>query len=176
MKRLTIAALVLCLPLLGGCGMLRGGYPRLEQLRVVQTLGVDATGSGLRLTLATAAGDRSEDDAVCLSAEGPNLSAALARAESYSTEETLFCGHIRQMVAGEDTALEPLLAAICRSADLRLDMPLFLLRGARVEEFMSQTGSGSRGITEALDAVRGELDYRSRSRDYTAGRILQDLQ
>ena len=97
MKRLTIAALVLCLPLLGGCGMLRGGYPRLEQLRVVQTLGVDDTGSGLRLTLATAAGDRSEDDAVCLSAEGPNLSAALARAESYSTEETLFCGHIRQM-------------------------------------------------------------------------------
>ena len=50
MKRLTIAVLALCLPLLGGCGMLRSGYPRLEQLRVVQTLGVDDTGSGLRLT------------------------------------------------------------------------------------------------------------------------------
>ena len=176
MKRLTIAVLALCLPLLGGCGMLRSGYPRLEQLRVVQTLGVDDTGSGLRLTLATAAGDRSEDDAGCLSAEGPTLSAALTRAESYSTEETLFCGHIRQMVVGEDAALEPLLTAVCRSADLRLDMPLYLLRGSRVEELMSETGSGNRGITEALDAVRGELDYRSRSRDYTAGHILQDLQ
>ena len=36
MKRLTIAVLALCLPLLGGCGMLRSGYPRLEQLRVVR--------------------------------------------------------------------------------------------------------------------------------------------
>jgi hypothetical protein len=136
---------------------------------------VDGAGAGLRLTLATAAGDRGDDDAVCLSAEGPNLSAALARAESRSTEETLFCGHIRQMLVGEEAPLESLLTAVCRSADLRLDTPLYLLRGTRVETLMSKTGSGSRGITEVLDAVRGELDYRSRSRDFTVGRILQDL-
>ena len=176
MKRRFLLLGILSAALLCGCGRLRDSYPRLEQLRVVQTLGVDRTDTGLRLSLATAAGDRGADDAVCLSADGPTLSAALARAESRSTEETLFCGHIRQMLIGENAPLEPLLATVCRSKDQRLDMPLYLLRGVSVEELMSKAGSGSRGITEVLDAVRGELDYRSSSRDFTAGRTLQDLQ
>lgn len=176
MKRLFLYILISCFPLLCGCGTLHGAYPRLEKLRVVQTLGVDTSGSGLRLTLATAAGDRSADDAICLSAEGPSLSAALNRAQSRSTEETLFCGHIRQLLVGEDVSLEPLLETVGRSADLRLDMPLYLLRGSPVETLMADAGSGSRAITEVLDAVRGELDSRSDSRAYTAGQILQDLQ
>ena len=176
MKRLFLILGLLSAVLLCGCGRLRDSYPRLEQLRVVQTLGVDRTDTGLRLSLATAAGDRGADDAVCLSADGPTLSAALTRAESRSTEETLFCGHIRQMLIGESAPLEPLLATVCRSKDLRLDMPLYLLRGVSAEEIMSETGSGSRGITEVLDAVRGELDYRSSSRDFTVGHTLQDLQ
>ena len=176
MKRLPLYILALCLPLLSGCGMARGAYPRLEELRVVQTLGVDAAGSGLRLTLAAAAGDRGGDDPVCLSADGPSLSAALSRARSRSTEETLFCGHVRQLLVSEDVPLEPLLETVCRSADLRLDMPLYLLRGSPVEALMTHAGSGSRAITEVLDAVRGELDSRSDSRGFTAGQILQDLQ
>ena len=176
MKRLTLCILAACLPLLGGCGMLRGSYPRLEELRVVQTMGVDKAGSGLRLTLAAAAADRSEGDAVCLSADGPSLPAALSRVRNRSTEETLFCGHVQQLVAGEDVPLEALLDTVCRSADLRLDMPLYLLRGSSVEELMTGAGSGSRTITDVLDAVRCELDYRSDSRAYTAGQILQDLQ
>ena len=176
MRRLFLCLFLVCLPLLGGCGMLRSGYPRLEELRVVQTLGVDTAGSGLRLSLATAAGDRGGGDAVCLSADGPSLAAALSRARSRSTEETLFCGHVRQLVASEDVPLGPLLESICRSADLRLDMPLWLLRGSSAEALMSETGSGSRGVTEILDAVRSELDYRSDSRAYTAGQLLQDLQ
>ena len=176
-RRFLLYMMAACLPLLCGCGALRGGYPRLEQLRVVQTLGVDAAGAGLRLTLATAAGERgAEDDAVCLSAEGPSLPAALSRVQSRSTEETLFCGHVRQLLVGEEVPLAPLLETICRSADLRLDMPLYLLRGGSAEALMREAGSGSRAITEVLDAVRGELDYRSESRAYTAGQVLRDLQ
>ena len=175
-RRFLLYIMVICFPLLGGCGMLPGSYPRLEQLRIVQALGVDSAGSGLRLTLATAAGDASAKDAVCLSAEGPSLAAALSRAQSRSTEETLFCGHIRQLLVGEDVPLEPLLETVCRSADLRLDMPLYLLRGSSAEALMTGAGSGSRAITEVLNAVRGELDSRSDSRAYTAGQILQDLQ
>ncbi len=176
MRRFSLSIIIVaCLPLLSGCGALHSAYPRLEQLRIVQTLGIDEAGSGLRLTLATAAGDRGADDAVCLHAEGPSLAAALGRAQSRSTEESLFCGHIRQLIAGENVPLEPLLETVCRSSDLRLDMPLYLLRGSSVESLMTSAGSGSRAITEVLNAVRGELDYRSDSRAYTAGQILQDL-
>ena len=167
--------MIACFPLLCGCGALHSGYPRLEQLRVVQTLGVDAAGSGLRLTLAAPAGEGGAEGAVCLSAEGPSLAAALSRVQSLSTEETLFCGHVRQLLVGEDVALEPLLETVCRSADLRLDMPLYLLRGGSAEALMRDAGSGSRAITEVLNAVRGELDYRSESRAYTAGQVLQDM-
>lgn len=168
-------AFALCLPLLCGCGAARASYPRLEQLRVIQTLGVDSRRAGLRLSLSAAAGDRSGADALCLSADGPTLAAALDRAKSRSTEEALFCGHVRQLVVGEETALEPLLETVGRSPDLRLDMPLYLLRGASAEALLSQAGSGSRGITEILDALRAELDYGGDSRDFTAGRVLRDL-
>ena len=175
-RRLLLFLAAAFIPLLCGCGRLRGSFSRLEELRVVQTLGVDTAGSGLRLTLATAAGDRGADDVVCLSAEGPSLAAALSRVQSRSTEETLFCGHVRQLVMGEDVPLEPLLETVCRSADLRLDMPLWLLRGTSAEALMSEVGNGSRAVTEVLNAVRGELDARSDSRAYTAGQILRDLQ
>lgn len=173
-RRLSLGLLLLCLPLLGGCSG-RTSYPRLEQFRVIQTLGVDESRAGLRLSLAAGKADRGGEDALCLSADGPTLSAALKRAESRSTEETLFCGHVRQLVIGEDVRLEPLLETVARSADLRLDMPLYLLRGTTAERLLSEAGSGSRGVTEILDAVQTELDYGGRSRDYTVGRVLRDL-
>lgn len=175
-KLRRLAAFLCLLPLLGGCAAFGPSYPRLEQLRIVQTLGVDAASSGVRLSLATAQGDRSERDAVCLSADGPTLSTALARAQSLSTEETLFCGHIKQLVVGERVALAPLLHYVGRSADLRLDTPLWLLRDSSAETLLSQAGSGSRGITEILAAAEAELDRRSDARAFTAGRLLQDLQ
>ncbi len=174
MKKAFCCLLILSLPLLGGCSS-RASYPRLEQFRVIQTLGVDALRTGLRLSLATGAGERGAADARCLSADGLTLSAALKRAESLSTEETLFCGHVRQLVVGEDVALEPLLETVGRSADLRLDMPLYLLRGATAETLLTEAGGESRGVTEILDAVRAELDYGGDSRDFTAGRVLRDL-
>lgn len=175
MKKSFICLFCLLLPILSGCGGERAGYPRLEQFRVIQTLGVDAARGGVRLSLAAAAGDRGAKDALCLSADGPTLSAALERAESRSTEETLFCGHVRQLVLSEEVSPEPLLETVARSPDLRLDMPLYLLRGTTAETLLSRAGGGSRGVTEILDAVRAELDYGGRSRDFTVGRVLRDL-
>ncbi len=174
MKRAILCFICLCLPLLSGCGG-RARQTRLEQFRVIQTLGVDENRSGLRLSLATAAGEGESGEALCLSADGPTLSAALERAESRSTEETLFCGHVRQLVVGEDVRLEPLLETVGRSAELRLDMPLYLLRGASAETLLSRSGSGERGVTEILDSVRADLDYGGSSREFTAGRVLRDL-
>lgn len=176
-RRLGLLCLfALSLPLLSGCGAFGTDYARLEQLRVAQTLGVDDADSGLRLSLATAAGDRSGSDAVCLSADGPTFSAALERAQTRSTEETLFCGHIRQLVVGEHVALAPLLRTVGRSADLRLDTPLWLLRDSSAEMLLSGAGSGTRGITEILSAAQTQLDRSGGRGAFTAGRVLQDLQ
>ena len=161
--------------LLSGCGMQKV-YTHMERLRVIQTMGIDAREQGLRLSLAAAAGDRSGSDAVCLSADGPDLSSALDRASSLSTEESLFCGHIRQLVIGDGVALEPLLRQIARSSDLRLDMPLYLMRDISAEETMNSTGSGNRSIGEILDAVQAELDRRSDSQAFSARQILRDWQ
>ena len=169
-------SLFLLLPLLlSGCG-LRKVYPHMERLRVIQTMGIDAREPGLRLTLAAAAGDRSGSDAVCLSADGTELSSALERAGSLSTEESLFCGHIRQLLIGEGLAIDPLLRQIARSSDLRLDMPLYLLQNGSAEELMNSSGSGTRSIGEILDALQAELDRHCDSQLFTARQILRDEQ
>jgi len=174
MKRGLLVIFLLLLPLLGGCAAFGMSYARLEQLRVVQTLGLDEKENGVRLTLATAADE--DGGGRCLSADGTTLSAALRRAQSRSTEETLFCGHVRQLVVGERSDLAPFLRYVGRSADLRLDTPLWLLRDCSAETLLTGVGSDSRGVTEILAALESELKQRGDSRSFTAGHILQSLE
>jgi len=172
MKKRALLFYLLVIPLLSGCSIFGTSYAHLEQLRIVQTLGVDGREQGVRLTLATAG----EEENPCLSADGVTISAALSRAQSRSTEEALFCGHVRQLVLGERTELAPFLRFVGRSADLRLDTPLWLLRDCSAETLLSGTGSGSRGITEILSALETELEQRGDSRSFTAGHVLQSLE
>ena len=77
---------------------------------------------------------------------------------------------------GEGLAIDPLLRQIARSSDLRLDMPLYLLRGGSAEELMNSSGSGTRSIGEILDALQAELDRHCDSQLFTARQILRDEQ
>lgn len=176
MKRLFLLALLLPALLLTGCGSLDSQRREVEQLRVMETLGLDPAPGGVTLSLASSSGVGG-GEALCYSAVGASVSDAMERLRERSLEEQLFCGHLQNVLIGEEAArrgLEGFLAFVCRSSDLRLDMPLYLLLDSQALEAMRGAGSEEKNIADALAAL--EEDAEKAGRISTAGTILRDLE
>lgn len=175
MKKLLLCLLCL-LPLLAGCESLRSQRKDLEQLRLVETLGLDPGPDGVVLTLAASAGSGGEES-LCYSAPGASVSEAMERLRDRSLENTLFCGHLQHLLLGESLArqgLDPFLAYVCRSSDVRLDLPVYVVLDSDAREAMTGTQSGVRGIIDALEALQPARD--TGQSPSTAGKILRDLE
>ena len=176
MKKLL--ALMLCaaeLLLFAGRDGLRSNYREVEELLEIQTMGLDKTGSGVKLSLA-AAGD-SEDKVARMEAAGVSISAAMERIRGHAYEEELFCPHIGRLLLGEKLAedgVENVLAYICRSPELRLDMPLFVVRGGEASSAVMGVGSGDKGICDVMHIIEQDLRRRGESGVTTAAQVLRD--
>lgn len=170
------------LPSLCGCGTIYSNYREIEQMLVIQTLGLDYEPDGVQVSLASAAGGGKDDGTkapVCLSGKGSSISTAMERIKNYSREEDLFFSHINHMILGEDTAkqgIDDVLSFICRSPELRIDIPLYIVKDATARETMTGVISGSKGVSELMQAVQTNLNDRGDGNAFTASDILQSLE
>lgn len=167
MKKILILLLLCLMPGLCGCGSLYGQRRELEQLRLMESMGLDAAPGGLMLSLSTAPAE--EEEAFCCSGSGASLSQAMEQLQSRTGEE-LFCGHLQNILVGEryaQSAPEALLSAVCRSSDLRLDQPVFLVLDGTAREALE---SGAIASLRLLSPDREQSGSLS-----TAGGILRDL-
>ena len=148
MKKVLLLLLLLCLlPGIAGCGGLYAQRRELEQLRLMESMGLDAAPGGLILSLSSAPSE--EEASLCFSGSGSSLSQAMEQLQNRAGEE-LFCGHLQNILLGERYArqgVEDLLSAVCRSSDLRLDQPVFLLlEGSSREALESGAASSLRRL------------------------------
>lgn len=175
MKKALILPLLCLLPLLSACGSLYAERREVEQLRLMETLGLDPAGGGVLLSLAASAGPGGEGPLLC-SGTGAGVSEAMDRLQDASLEDRLFCGHLQHILLGEDYArrgLENLLSAVCRSSDLRLDLPVYLVLDSSARDAMDRTGDGERGVSDVLKSMGRRQEGGAALS--TAGRILRDL-
>lgn len=175
MKTRFLLVLLLA-PLLCGCGSLYAQRREVERLRLAETLGLDAAPGGVLVSLAASSGP-GEEGAACFSAPGASVSQAMEQLRLRSPEEPLFCGHLQQILLGEELARRGIggfLAFVCRSSDLRLDMPIFLLLEDRAQRAMTEACGGGKDIADALSAL--ERREGGTPRLSTAGAVLQDLE
>lgn len=175
MRTLLLLALALLqVLLLAGKGGVHANYREIEQLLVIQTMGLDDTGAGVTLSLA-AAGD-SERGPRRLRAEGMTISGAMEHIYRYSFEEELFCAHVDRLLIGEKAAengLESTLAYLTRAPEMRLDMPLYIVRDGTALDTLMNAG-GSKGICEVMDTVELSAKRRGDSGVTTAAGVLRD--
>ncbi len=173
-----LLALLLCageLLLFAGPNGLRRNYREVEQLQVIQTMGLDAQTGGVTLSLAAAGEDGGGVSR--MEADGISITAAMDRIRSYSYEEELFCPHIGRLLLGEKLAeqgVESTLAYISRSPELRLDMPLFVVKGGTAEDTVMGVGDRDRGICDVMRIVEQDVKRRGESGLTTAAQILRD--
>ena len=176
MKRLLIIYIIILSLPLSGCRTIYNNYKEIEQLLVVQTMGLDLQGGGVFLSLASAAGS-SGSQPRRLFASGDSITTAMQRIYNYSYEEQLFLSHVGQLVIGEEAAeagIDDYLAYISRTPAMRLDMPIFVVRGGSAHDAVMKVGDGKRGISEMLETVEVSSQRRGDSGIYTAADVLRD--
>lgn len=164
MKRLICALLVLVmLPGLSSCASVYSNYREMEELLVIRTMGLDAAEAGVVLSLASGADSERGKAPVRLRVTGASIASAFERAQNYSFEESLFFSHISTMLVGEDAAgrgVGEYVNYICQAPRIRMDIPIYIIKGSTAESLMAQTGDDENGIAEILSGVREYLDDR----------------
>ena len=163
---------------LSGCSGIYSNFRELERLLVIQTMGIDYAEEGVGISLAS--GAKSDGSSpVRLFSTGVSITSAIAHILSYSQEQELFLSHTSHVVLGEEAAkngIKGYLSYICRSPNLRTDIPLYIVKGGTAQEAVMQVGEGSKGISEVLEAVRANVDERGDSKAFSASELLRNLE
>lgn len=159
---LTILWLFLLALALGGCALFPSRPHGEERLALVQALGVDRESGRVRLSAVTAADSSRGEGPVRLSGSGLTVLDAAEDVSRRAGEEELFCAHTGYVLLGEESAredVESVLRFVCRSREIRMDVPLLIVRGETAETALLETGDervGASEILHMLDAAAPE--------------------
>ena len=166
------------LPALSGCAVPLPNYREVDRMLVIQTMGLDDNKGGVLLSLASAADSSGGQPPRRLFAAGDSITGAMERIFNYSYEDELFCYHVNHVLIGEAAAeagIESYLSYICRSPSMRIDVPLFVVRGGRAADAVNDIGDGGRGVSEILESIRDKLDRRGGGRVFSTADVLLSL-
>ncbi len=170
MRKLALM-LAQCL-LLAGCTGLP--QPReMGEMALVRTVGVDAVGDSLRLTVSTgerAAGVEGEKQgALVLSGEGESLSAAALRLRQGS-DSYVFFGYVDKLLLGERAgSVFDVLGWLAHDGELGLGAKLWLIREGEARQAVS--GGGEAGVEGRLSALELDGKLRTAPVTRTAGEV-----
>ena len=180
MKKAFSLLIIIMLSVLSGCsGSIYAQYRELEQMRIIQIMGIDYDDSGVQLSLASSGGKNSQDAPAALSASASSISTALQRIRNFSCEEDLFCAHVGHILIGEEAArkgMENILSYICHSSEIRVDLPVYVMTNASARETMDSVGNSKKGISEVLQSVQAALSDRGESHIFTAAEIIRNIE
>ena len=106
MKRFLSLLIIICfLPALGSCSSIYSNYREIQQLMVVQTMGIDQAQGSVQVSMAAAA-DAAGDGPRRMTARGSTITDAIDRAYRLSYEEEIFLSHVNHLLVGEAAAEE----------------------------------------------------------------------
>ena len=178
MKRFLSLLIIICsLPALNGCGSIYSNYREIQQLMVVQTMGIDREKGGVQVSMAAAA-EASGGGPRRMSAQGSTVTDAIDRAYKLSYEEEIFFSHVNHLLVGEAAAeegLDAFLDYVSQSPTMRIDIPLYIVRGGTANQAVMEVGDSSKGISEVMQTVHESFASPSNSRVFTVADTINSL-
>lgn len=165
------------LPALSGCSSIYSNYREIQQLMVVQTMGIDREKGGVQVSMAAAA-EASGGRPRRMSAQGSTITAAIDRAYKLSYEEEIFFSHVNHLLVGEAAAeegLDAFLDYVSQSPTMRIDIPLYIVRGSTANQAVMEVGDSSKGISEVMQTVHESFASPSNSRVFTVADTINSL-
>lgn len=162
MKGFVPCALISAL-LLSGCaaGGVSASHRDLEQMRLVQTLGMDRDASGGVTLSAVCSAPRAEGKPMLLRGGGTGILDAMDTLQAHAVEGELFFGHVNYLLIGRAAAeagLGTLLDFLERDDRMRLGTELFILREGTAADLVMGAGGESYDVTKVLSSVRQDVE------------------
>lgn len=180
MRRTRALALLLAAGLLCswcGSGAISTNYRPVEDLMLIQTIGVDLAPEGVCLSVSTGRAGENEPPKR-MTQTGGTMLAALGQLQDRTPNAELFYAQTSYLLLGEEAAaageLTPLLDFIARNPDMRLSAPLFLVRGTAQQAVMD-TGDDRTDVTEALAALQKDAALSGASHAFSCADIVRAL-
>ena len=171
------AAMLLVFPLLlSGCAGRRplGSYREIDQLVLVETMGVDRRDGLFTVTVSTAA----EEGQALLKTPAVTLSRAMKEMQDYTEKKYIFYGHTRHLLLGPTVLKEDLsgcLEFVERDGEMRMDTRLFALRDVSAEDAVAIPGGGEESVGDLLDSLEKDVALLSESHVFTCGETAEAL-
>ena len=174
MRRITALLLAgLAALTLTGCRRGPGLLPyarEIEDMELMQTLGVDRAGEGqVEVTASSGSGDPAEGAATVVSGQAGTISAAVLGMQGEGSSY-LYFGHVGQLLLGEEPALDYIL----RDVETRLDTALYLVRGGTAGKAITAAGEDG-SAADRLEALAEDAGLLAGSMPRTVKDALSDL-
>lgn len=174
--KLRLLACLLTLSLLGGCSrnIIYSDYREIDQLELVQTLGVDRNGELVTATASTAA----MEGPLVLKNTSVTVSRAMREMQDYTSKKYIFYGHTKHLLVGEAAAEKSLslfLEHMERSVEMRLDTELYIVQGGRAEDIIASVGQNGTTAGDLLDSLAKDVELMSESHVFTCGEVAEML-
>lgn len=178
-KRAVIVLCIISLSLsMTGCGgSVHANYKEIDTLQLIQTIGIDRGDDRVQLTVSS--GQSLEDQpSVAISRSGESISSAIEQIQNYSSKEDLFFAHARFAVLGEDAGRELIpefLDYLARSAKLRLDMTVFIVKESTAKTLLTQDGKKGFNATEGFASIEKVIQRTGVSYPFSGREIISSL-
>lgn len=179
-RRRALALLLAAGMLCSGCstGAISSNYRPVEDLELIQTIGVDLAPEGVCLSAATGKAGESEAPQR-MTQTGASMLSALDQLQDRTPSAELFYAQTSYLLLGEEAAaaggLTPLLDFIARDPDMRLSAPLFIVRGGTAQQAVMETGDDKTDVTEALAALEKDIALGGTSHAFSCTDIARTL-
>ena len=169
---LCLSALLLC-----GCTGIYENFREIERLSVVDTMGLDNTAGGVSLCFA--ASSRSDERGTeFFSGSGDSIERAIDSIRKRSGSKELFCHQTQYIIIGESSAkagIDDYLAYIGRSPLIRIDTPLYIVRGSSAKTLIEECSGEQTGISEIMAGIVQSSKQRGDCSVTTAAEVMRNI-
>lgn len=176
MRIWRLLAPALALILLTGCGgrWVYSDYREIDQMELIQALGMDEKRGEITVTASTGG----PEEPVVLRSASASISRAMRQLQDYTSRKYIFFGHTAHLLLGEAAAEQGVgkyLEHMERSAEMRLNTFLYVVRGGTAQDAISNAGKSGDGAVDLLTSLEKDVQLMSESHVFTCGETAEML-
>ena len=139
---------------LTGCGSIHAGYREVEQLHLIQTIGIDRRADGV--TVSISSGQSTDVSSTSMARTGRSITDAIRSLQDFSAREDIFLAHTGYALLGEETArrgISGCLDYFQRAGQIPMDIGLLVVCSGTAEALIRDASAPGTNITELLRSL-----------------------
>jgi len=179
MKRVILYIIVMCIPLLSGCGDVNiySAHSEPEELIVIKTIGIDYEDGAVTVTAAAGTTSDGKKPQIYTSSASTLAEAINGIQNGYLGDEAYF-SHAEQVLVGEKAAengITEYLDYIGRNVYMRLSSSLYIVKGGTAKELMEKTTSADVATSDMLESIGKNSEFMASGRVFDCREVMGAL-